>query len=310
MNPHHFVGTEPHIHCGDCLDTMSDMPANTIDLIYLDPPFNTGKVWIGANGMQFADIFQMSNEFWENTIAKYCDDEHGVCRVIDTAGANANRSTVNYLIFLAVRLAEMRRVLKPSGSIYLHCDNTAGAYIKLLMDAIFGFDNWRNTIAWCYTGPSCARNHFPRKYDSILFYTNGGEWHFDHAAMRVPYKNPKQGLAKVMEGKRKVDDELIAEYRKRGKLVEDWWDDINIAPRIADERAGYPTQKPLRLLERIVRASSREADIVYDPFCGSATTAIACIKHNRQFIGSDASADAVILAAERIAKFKRQGRLL
>ena len=301
----------PHIYGCDCLDAMAEMAIGSVNLIYLDPPFNTGKVWVGANGMEFADTFQTAgNEGWENLIAKYCENKHAVCRVIDMAGAVANRATVNYLIFMAIRLAEMRRVLRTTGCIYFHCDNTAGAYIKLLMDSIFGFANWRNTIAWCYTGPSCARNHFPRKYDTILFYTNGGEHYFDHAAMRVPYKNPNQKLVKEFAGSQHIDDELIAEYRKRGKIVEDYWTDINIAPRLADERLGYPTQKPLRLLERIVRASSREGDVVFDPFCGSGTTAIASIKHNRQFIGADASPDANKLAYARIAEFKRQGVLL
>ena len=131
---------KPQIIAADCLAAMRKMESASVDLIYLDPPFNTGQVWVGANGMAFADIYKGDIDF-----NQYDTD---VRLAIVLGGRVGNTGTAPYLAFIAERLAEMKRLLKPTGAIYLHCDDTAGAYIKILMDAVFGCDNYRNAIMW------------------------------------------------------------------------------------------------------------------------------------------------------------------
>jgi len=179
-----------------------------------------------------------------------------------------------YLCWLGVRLLEMYRVLRDDGSIYLHIDHTAQAWVKALMDAIFGRKHFRNEIAWCYTGPQRALRHFPRKHDTILFYSLPDAT-FNRDAVRVPSKwNELGGFS---------DPDVIR--KNKGKVPEDWWH-MTFGPNTR-ERVGYPTQKPLAVYERIIKASSNEGDFVLDPFCGCATTPIAAERLGRQWVGID-----------------------
>ena len=158
---------------GDNLDVMRGMNDGCVDLIYLDPPFNSNRDYaapIGseAAGAAFKDTWDLTDldEAWHNEIA---ETDPALYKVIDASEHSHGSGMKSYLIMMAVRLLEMKRILKPTASIYLHCDPTASHYLKALMDAVFGRSNFRNEIAWTYTGPSNVRRYFPRKHDTIFF---------------------------------------------------------------------------------------------------------------------------------------------
>ncbi|MCY3836962.1 MAG: DNA methyltransferase [Anaerolineaceae bacterium] len=207
------------------------------------------------------------------------------------------------------RLRAMRRVLKPTGSIYLHCDPTCGHYLKIVLDMVFGRKNFRNEIVWCYTGPSNTKRWFPRKHDTIFFYTKSGKWTFNADDVRVPYSESFKLRRKYTEGttgitagysEARTESEVEETYGK-GKLIEDWWTDIPAGGGMSrTERLGYPTQKPLTLLERIIRASSDEGDLVLDPFCGCGTTVHAAESLGRRWLGIDISPFSTGLIRERL----------
>ena len=278
------------IWTGDNLPIMRGMNSGCVDLIYLDPPFNSNHDYaapIGseAAGAAFKDTWGLDDidVSWLDLIAS----KHP--RVHKIISASLSKSDMAYLIYMAPRLIEMKRLLKDTGSIYLHCDPTMSHYLKLLMDAIFGKENFRNDIIWCYTGPQRTTQHFPRKHDNLLFYSRDGA-PFNKDAVRVPSKwNEKGGYSK----------EGVARENK-GKVPEDWWH-MTFGPN-TKERTGYPTQKPLALLERIIKASSNEGDMVLDPFCGCATTCVASQRLGRRWVGIDLSSQAVKLTKMRMNK--------
>ena len=202
-----------------------------------------------------------------------------------------SEGTAAYLCYMAVRLFEIRRVLKETGSLYLHCDHTAGAYLRQLLDAVFGKANFRNEISWCYSGPSNTARYFPRKHDTILWYSISEEWTFDADAIRVPYKRVSgTGHNSLARGGRSEEEVKALEkaYAERGKLPEDYWTDIpggGHVPR--GERTGYPTQKPVALAERIIKASCPEGGVVLDCFAGCAYVAVAAERLNRNWLACD-----------------------
>ncbi|MDE2749276.1 MAG: DNA methyltransferase [Chloroflexota bacterium] len=194
----------------------------------------------------------------------------------------------------------MRRVLKDTGSIYLHCDPTASHYLKLLMDAIFGRKNFRNEIVWCYTGPgSPGMRQFNRKHDIIFWYNFGKIWKFNRDDIRIPHKRLNLNRSGAMIGDA-LTEELRDAYLEKGKIPETWWPNFTPVGRIRTEKMGYPTQKPLALLERIIRASSNEGDTVLDPFCGCGTTVHAAESLHRKWIGIDISKFSTGLIRDRI----------
>ena len=201
---------------------------------------------------------------------------------------------------MAVRLVELHRVLKPTGSLFLHCDPTASHYLKLVLDAVFGVKQFRNEIVWLYTGPgSPGVRQFLRKHDTIFWYAKGETWTFNVDAVRQPHSaktkaNYKGGLV----GSGFVGaDHLIHEG---GKVPEDWWQ-FAIAPR-GKEYLGYPTQKPIKLLERIVAAASNPGDVVLDPFCGCGTAVDAAQKLGRRWIGIDVTHLSIGLIEKRLTE--------
>ena len=211
-----------------------------------------------------------------------------------------------YLVWLNARLYEIKRLLKPTGSIYVHLDWHASHYVKVEMDKIFGHENFRNEVVWCYTGPSNTTCWFPRKHDIILFYANSSETRFNRDAVRVPYKSESftmggsGSLVKKVKGK--VDYKTGAEeYLRRGKVIESHWNDIRPLS-VSGERIGYPTQKPAALLERIIKASSNKGDVVADFFCGGGTTPDVAQRLNRRWIACDQSRIAVAITAGRVAR--------
>lgn len=291
---------------GDNLDIMRGMNSDTVDLIYLDPPFNSNADYaapIGseAAGAEFKDTWGLSdiNVAWHGLVKA----EHpGLYDMLLAVRQIHGDSMMSYLIYMAPRIMEMKRLLKDTGSIYLHCDPTASHYLKLMMDAIFGRQNYRNEIIWGYFGPASPKiRQFNRKHDVIFWYSAGDTWVFNRDDVRLPYKDPNQRPRRVFDTGGHFDDEYVESMRKRGKVPETHWTDIAIAAR-GKERTGYPTQKPLKLLERIIEAASNQDDMVLDPFCGCATACIAASKLDRQWVGIDISPKAADLVELRMEK--------
>ena len=269
----------------DNLDVLRGINSNSIHLIATDPPFNKNRDFHAtpdslASGASFQDRWSWEDDVQQAWVDQITDDFPKLMEAIESARYAHSDGMGAYMCFMAVRLLEMRRVLREDGSIYLHCDPTASHYLKAIMDAIFGYKNFRNEIVWCYTGPGNTKRWFPRKHDTILSYSKGKGAVFNADAVRVPY-------VKLETGKTSGIFKTAATLSKRGKVVEDWWANFSTVGRIARERTGYPTQKPLALYERIIKASSNEGDSVLDPFCGCATTLVAAERLGRQWIGID-----------------------
>ena len=289
---------------GDNLHVMRGMNENSADLIYLDPPFNSNREYsapVGseAAGAAFKDTWTLSDRD-EAEHGEIADRDPALYRVIDAAGLAHSKGMKSYAIMMALRLLEMKRVLKPTGSIYLHCDPTASHYLKTLMDCVFGRGSFRNEIVWCYYGGGRPRDSFGRKHDLILRYATG-KCVFNADAVRIPYLGEGRNRTDASKwGSRRKNGEPYQPHAK-GKVPEDWWPMHQLNSN-SPERTGYPTQKPIALLERIIMASSNKGDMVFDPFCGCATTLVAAEKLDRQWIGCDLSDMAVKLVKMRIER--------
>ena len=302
------------IFINDNLDVMRGMNSASVDLVYLDPPFNSNKNYaapIGspAEGAEFKDTWYMDDVKVEEH-GLLAEKNYALYETIKVAELTHGKGMKAYLIMMGVRLIEIHRIMKPTASIYLHCDPTASHYLKMVMDSIFGSgnENYRNEIVWCYHGPGSPNmKQFSRKTDTIFWYSKGKEWTFNQESIRVPYKDEKQTLRRGMSTTGSFTKEEVDAYRAKGKIPENWWE-MRIAARSKKEYVGYPTQKPLALLERIIKASSNEGDVIFDPFCGCATTLVVADRLNRQWVGIDISPLAGTLVKERIEK--DQGALL
>ena len=266
---------------GDNLHVMRQLPSESIDLIYIDPPFFSGK--------QYNVIFGDQNE-----LRSFSDIWDG--------------GMPGYLIWLNARLYEMKRLLKKTGSIYVHLDWHAVHYVKSEMDKIFGNYNLRNEIVWFYTGPgSPGMRQFNRKHDTILWYTKSKEWKFNKEDVRIAHdQKTKVNFKPGLSGSGFVADTY--ELSDKGKVPEDWWF-FAIAgryPKGSIDHIGYPTEKPLRLLDFIIKASSDVGDIVADFFCGGGTTSVAAQRLGRRWIACDQSRVAVAITADRVSKLVGQ----
>ena len=300
----------PAIFCRDNLEVLRGMNSASVDLIYLDPPFNKGKQFhapIGskAEGADFSDIWH-EDTVKTAQLLELADTHPELYRYIDGVGGITSRSAKWYLCFMAVRLLEMRRVLKDTGSIYLHCDPTANYLLRGVMDAIFGWQNFKNEIAWCYTWPKNANRIYARNHDTIFFYSKNEGYSFNADAIRQPYSKQSIGRDQHKANVTAFGEGVVLD--KRGKLPQDWIEIPAIRPN-SKERLGYPTQKPLALLERIIKASSNQGDLVLDPFCGCATTCVAAHLNDRVWIGIDISPKAFELVQDRLERQTVQGRL-
>ena len=353
---------------GDNLDIMRGLNSETVDLIYLDPPFNSNKTYsapIGskAAGAAFKDTWTLSDVdlAWHGEIA---EANPSLYRVIDAAREAHGKGMQSYLIMMAVRLLEMKRLLKPTGSVYLHCDPTASHYLKLLMDTVFGARNFRNEITWQRTESHNTAEKYGNIADILLFYSmsesptwNRGFHKYSGTDQKYSEQQMKRFRHVDAEGRRYRLDDLTAprpdsdsgKFNWRGTMpspsrgwgyrlgqLEEWWAEGRIhtkrdgtprmdglkvylddsegkalqniwtdIPRISNtssERIGYPTQKPLALLERIIRSSSNEGDMVIDPFCGCATALVAGEKLEREWVGIDISPKARDLVKVRMEK--------
>ena len=376
--PANFV--DKTIWTGDNLDILRGLNSESVDLIYLDPPFNSNRDYAApvgsrAAGAAFKDTWTLSDldVAWMGLIA----DEHpAIYRTIEAAGLTHGKGMQSYLCMMAVRLLEMRRVLKDTGSLYLHCDPTAGAYLKVLMDAVFGVRNFRNEITWKRTSTAArGTRKLAAIHDVILFYAkteintfNAVSGEHDPEYVRKFYRYSDE------HGKFRTGD-LTAAGTRNGDSGEPWrgidvtangrhwagqgtfpahvekpqdWDSLKTREKLdyldaaglvhwppkgsmpsfkrylstskgapfvdmildvsplsanAKEKTGYPTQKPLKLLERIIAASSNPGDMVLDPFAGCATACVAAEKLGRRWVGIDLSPKAVELVNLRLRDF-------
>ena len=291
---------------GDNLHILNGLNSRSVDLIYLDPPFNSKRFYsapIGskAAGTSFKDMWSWQ-DVNEAYLERMIESHPALVKFIESIRIIHGKPMMAYLTYMTQRMLEMHRVLKDTGSLYLHCDPTASHYLKIIMDRLFGRDNFRNEIVWCYTGPGSPNmRQFNRKHDLILWYSKGNEWTFNKDEVRLPYKDPKQRPRKVFDTGGAFSERNIEMMRERGKVPETWWVDIAIAARSKKENTGYPTQKPLKLLTRIIKASSNEGDVVLDPFCGCATTCVVAQRLGRKWIGIDIEEKSADLVVERLS---------
>ena len=269
--------TRNQIILADNMEVLPSIPDSSIPLVYIDPPFNTGS------------------ERALKRIRTTRDDESG-----DRTGFQGRRYRTetagdlgrfadafdDYLAFLEPRLRELQRILTPSGSLFLHIDPRESHYCKVVLDKIFGRESFINEIIWAYDFGGRSKRKWPAKHDTILWYAKDpGNYTFNYDAIdRIPY------LAPGLVGREKA---------KRGKTPTDvWWQ--TIVPTNGKERTGYPTQKPLAILERIVRVHSNPGDLVLDCFAGSGTTGEAAFRNGRRYLLIDDNSDAVVVTAQRI----------
>jgi len=297
---------ENTLYYGDNLDILKRyIPDESVDLVYLDPPFksdqNYNVLFKEKNGSEAASQIRAFEDTWT-----WGQDDEAVFADIVTKGGKvadclqAFRTFMGpcdmlaYLVMMAPRLADLRRVMKPTASIYLHCDPTASAHLRLLMDSVFGPENFQNEIVWAYKSGGATPKRFARKHDVLLFYAK----EIDRCRFNVQKeKSYNRGLKPYrFKGVDEYQDEVG--WHTLVNMKDVW--QIDMVGRTSAERLGYPTQKPEALLERIIQASSNEGDLVLDPFCGCGTTVAAAQKLGRRWIGIDITYLAVTLMKNRL----------
>lgn len=319
------------LYAGDCLDILNDttkLPTGSIDLIYLDPPFNSNSTynlpfksrdrslkpvqafedtwsWSFGDDQRLTDLERNPQTRPLATVVKFA-------REMDGGKTRQRNSLAAYILNMALRLYPMKRVLKETGSIFLHCDPTASHYLKLLMDGIFGRKNFRNEIAWCYRTGGATKRYFARKHDILLCYGKGNSTYFQvpkdrsyltgqmgHVSDKTIYEDEFGLYQNIIFSQTHI--KLYRDERGYYTMVNarDYWD-IDAVGRTSQERLGYPTQKPLALLERIVKSSCPPDGIVLDPFCGCGTTVHAAEALGRKWIGIDISKFSTGLIRRRI----------
>lgn len=238
----------------DCLKTMKMMKDESVDVIYLDPPFFTQRKQTGR--LKNSEKILEFNDSW--------------------------KSIDEYMEFMKARLVEMRRVLKKTGSIFLHCDKTASHYLRVLLDQVFGMDKFQSEIIWAYRRWSNSKKGLLNAHQNIYFYSKTNNFKFntlytDYSATtnidQILQQRERDKNGKCVYKKDK-NGNIVSEREKKGVPLSDIWEIPFLNPK-AKERVGYPTQKPILLIERIIKISSDEGDVILDPFCGSGTTLVA-----------------------------------
>jgi len=301
------------LYFGDNLEILDKkIPDESFDLIYLDPPFNSNRSYnvLFKEGLQDSEAqIRAFEDSWHWTSESKEVFDHLVRK---TKSANisdlmlaleqllGHNDVLAYLSMMTIRLIELHRVLKKTGTLYLHCDPTASHYLRIILDVIFGKNNFRNEIIWCYRGAGYPKKDFGKRHDVIFRYSKGSEYIFNLDDVREEYAEAtkerfKHHIGNIRGGKDFGNQEL----NPLGKQPDDWWQIQPVAPS-AKERLGYPTQKPEVLLERIIKASSREGDWVLDPFCGCGTTIAVAETLNRNWVGIDITALAINLVKHRL----------
>lgn len=310
------------LFCGDNLEVLRNyLPDESVDLCYADPPFHSGRNYrTRRQPRAFTDTWTwdaVAQSGFDAILGCAAGRHPKLARLLEGLAPVVGRgSLLAYLVSVAQRLGEMDRVLRPTGSLFLHCDPTASHYLKLVLDAIFNASGggFRNEIVWCYSHGGRSRKWFGRKHDVIFFYAKSGRCYFDPSAVRTEMRSGTHSFGgrlltgddgrkyRLVYGTR--NSHGVARYYKyyldEGKLPEDWWADINSLQASAAERTGYPTQKPEALLRRIVAACSRPGDVVLDAYCGCGTTLVAAQRGGRAWVGIDLAPQAISLTLERL----------
>ena len=263
------------VYCDDNLSRLAALPSESVDLIYLDPPFFSNRNYEVIWGDE-AEVRSFEDR-WEGGIQVYVD-------------------------WMRERVIEMFRVLKPTGSFYLHCDWHAAHYLKVMLDRVFGEPHFQNEVIWYYRGAGVSPRRWGRRHDNIFFYTKGATWTFNPDPVRGEYAEATKERFKHYVGNvRGVADFGQQQLNPKGKHPDDVWEISIVAPSARD-RLGYPTQKPEKLMERIILASSNPGDVVLDPFAGCGTTLVVAHELRRQWIGIDISPTAVGLVKRRMER--------
>ena len=282
-----MLNCEPStLFLSDNLPILEGLNSEIVDLAYCDPPFNTrkrhkGRPGSSAEGQEFNDSWTWGDESRKWLAEKEADDPP-LAAVINAVRLTKNDGAAAYLTFIATRLIELRRLLKPRGSVYVHCDDSANYQIRAVMDAVFGATNFRNEIAWCYRRMGNSRQRrFSRSHNTLLLYGKTADAKFNAHAVRLPYA--ASSLDREGRGR---SDRIggVCELNPNGRFPDDWWAIPFVRPN-ARERTGWATQKPIELLRRIIRASSDVGDLVLDPFAGSCTCLVAAEQEGRRWIG-------------------------
>jgi adenine specific DNA methylase Mod len=323
------------LYYGDNLEVMrKHLGDESVDLVYLDPPFNSRRNYNAVFKGSEAQVHAFKDTWaWGPTAQREYDS------VIGAGGALAETVSgfktilggsgkLAYLCMMAPRLAELKRVLKPTGTIYLQCDSTSGHHLQVLMDSVFGAENFRNQIVWHKRGGiKAVQKAFPEKHDLVLVYSKRDDYTFnvlrgeveDNALYSRWIEYSKDGRTVLYGDFPKTDKVKLADYTRRfvarngrppnaddvfyefeGAMVDSVWSDIADIYRGQSEKLGYPTQKPLALLERIVAAASNKGDVVLDPFCGCGTAIAAAQKLGRRWIGIDITHVAISVIRTRL----------
>ncbi len=281
------------IFLGDNLPCLRGIADNSVHLIATDPPFNKSRnFYRSANGAGFRDTWIWERDVQASWINRIRAEQAALWALIEAARLIHGEGMSAYLCWLAIRLLEMRRVLRDDGSLYLHLDASAQAPVKLALDAIFGVENCRNEIIWHYKTGGVSKRWFSRKHDTILFYSKSSKYTFNPQREKS-YLSHKYGFNNIH-----VEKDAKGYYRQ--VAMRDVWD-IPALRGNQPEAVGYPTQKPLALYERIIRASSNAGDFVLDPFCGSGATAVAAERLGRQWLAMDIWDGAYEMLCERLA---------
>lgn len=274
---------------GDCLDILKQLPGKSIDMVYLDPPFYTQS---------------------KQTLKSRANKEYSFSDSWD--------SIESYIGFLAERLNEIRRVMKDDSAVFLHCDRNASHRIRVLLDDIFGYERFVSEIIWTYRRWSTSKRSLSGSHQTIFMYAKTAKYKFNEIMQDY---SETTNLDQILQRRERnshgkstcatdANGRTILHGPKRGVPLSDTWDIPYLNPK-ARERCGYPTQKPLQLLERILLLASNEDDLVLDPFCGSGTTLVAATLLNRNFIGIDSYSEAVELSRQRVQNpVRSESRLL
>ena len=274
------------LYTNDNLFVLRRLDSESVDLIYLDPPFNSKREYDAptgsiAEGASFNDIWKWDEDVDEKELADMIPDNSKLVQFILSIGTFHSKAMQAYIFYMAQRVIEMHRILKPTGSLYYHCDPTAGHFVKLMLDCIFGEKNFRNEIVWHYQTGGVGKKWFARKHDTIYFYAKSPAMTPDFSEVRDKRTEKSMKRAQNAKGARiSVDNDT--------KIPVDVW----IIPAInsmARYRTGYPTQKPPELLERIIKSSCPKNGVVLDPFCGCGTTCVVAKHLGINWIGIDKS---------------------
>jgi len=292
------------LYYGDNLDIMHHkLKKDSVDLIYLDPPFNSKRNYnmmyktmtgypVSEQEEAFCDTWTLDAEKEDKirnmrVLMQQYDVDDSYISFWTTwikALRNTQPSLLAYLVYMVERLLEMKTLLRPTGSIYLHCDPTASHYIKVMMDGIFGHENFQNEIIWHYRRWTGKAKKFQSLHDIILFYTKTPHHYFN--VLYTEYTEKSLKRKKNFHTRTKGKEVFVTSINEKGVRENDVWQ-IPILNSQSKERLGYPTQKPIALLDRIIKASCPPDGVVFDPFCGCGTTLYSAINNQRKWIGCD-----------------------